>query len=30
MKIVVFGYDAGIVTTLAIRYDDCRRAPEMP
>jgi hypothetical protein len=25
MKIVVFRYDAGIVTTLSIWYDDCRR-----
>jgi len=24
MKIVVFRYDAGIVTTLSISYDDCR------
>jgi len=24
MKIVVFSYDAGIVTTLSIWYDDCR------
>jgi hypothetical protein len=25
MKIVVFSYDAGIVTPLSVRYDDCRR-----
>jgi len=25
MKIVLFRYDTGIVATLSLRYDDCRR-----
>jgi len=26
MKIVLFRYDTGIVSTLSLKYDDCRRS----
>ena len=29
-KIIVFSFDAGIVASLSIWYDDCRRALESP